>query len=109
MKRLITILILVFFATVLYSQTADTLKFQTSFDNITAYYDKLNATVVVSPIPENTKLSIEIFDITGLSVIKIDVFPTNKRLELPTWLKQGVYILIIGNKNFSVTRKFRVN
>ena len=110
MKYSVIILLLFCFKLNLFSQSFDSLKvFQNSYEQIFAFYDKLNSSIIISSINENSKYSLELFDITGLSIIKTDITSTSKRLEVPLILKQGVYILVIGNKNFSVTRKFRVN
>ncbi|MCX7862779.1 MAG: T9SS type A sorting domain-containing protein [Bacteroidales bacterium] len=109
MKRLLLILF-TFSCLNIFAQTQDTLKSTFStFEQTTAYYDRLNSMIVVNSIPENTKYSIELYDITGLSIVKSDLFAINRKLEIPLPLKQGIYILIIGTKNFSITRKFRVN
>ncbi len=110
MKHLIIILFLFFFRLDLFSQSFDSLKvFHNNYEQILAFYDKLNSSIIISPIAENSKYTVELFDITGLSIIKTDVQPLGKRIEIPLLLKQGIYILVIGNKNFSITRKFRVN
>ncbi len=97
------------FVVPMYSQTADSIKVLNIYENISAYYDKLNTSVIINSVPENTKITIEIFDITGLSIIKNDYLAYNKQIDMPLWLKSGIYIIIIGNKHFSVTRKIRVN
>lgn len=110
MKNILIILFLFCFQQNLFSQSFDSLKVsQSTYEQIFVFYDKLNSSIIISPITENSKYTIELFDITGLSVIKSDIYTTYKRIEIPLLLKQGVYILIIGNKNFSVTRKFRVH
>lgn len=111
MRKTIAILIFLFIGTInLIAQNQDTLKYSLSpLEQITAYYDRLNASIVVNALPENTKFTAELYDITGLSIIKSEIYSLNKRIEIPVTLKQGVYILIVGTKNYTVTRKFRVN
>ncbi len=92
------------------AQNQDTIKYSfLPIEQITAYYDRINASIVVNALPENTKFTAELYDITGLSIIKSELNSLNRRIEIPVVLKQGVYILIVGTKNYSVTRKFRVN
>jgi hypothetical protein len=109
MKKLLIILFL-FISVCLYSQNVDTLSYANyNFqEQVSAFYDKLNQRIIITSVPENNKYNIELFDITGLSIVKTEVIPINRKIELSMFLKQGVYIVVFGNKNFSITKKFRV-
>jgi hypothetical protein len=95
------------------AQGSDSLKVSNSTplfsENTAAFYDKLSAKIVVSPLRENENYKIELFDITGISIRSEELYTTVKNIEIPIWLKSGIYILIIRNKQSNLTRKFRVN
>lgn len=73
-----------------------------------AYYDKISSKLIIGPVYENENYKIELYDITGTSIQSVVVQPNGKLIEYNTWLKSGVYILIVRNPHFNLTRKFRV-
>ncbi len=95
------------------AQSADTLKDYNNaipiLLNTTALYDKLSEKIIISAVQENEYYKIELFDITGISIYTDNLYSSEKKLEIPVWLKQGIYILIMRNGQNIVTRKFRVN
>jgi len=112
MKTFFTILFFLYTLTIFAQQPVDSLKNNVSSisaETANAYYDKLSSRLVVGPVYENENYRLEIYDITGTSIQSMVVQPNGKMIEFNTWLKSGVYILIIRNPHFNLTRKFRVN
>lgn len=112
MKTFFTISFFLLTFSLLAQQPADSLKntfVPISTENATAYYDKLSSKLIIGPVYENENYKLELYDITGSSIQSIVIQPNGKMIEFNTWLKSGVYILIVRNPRFNLTRKFRVN
>ncbi|NSW45292.1 MAG: T9SS type A sorting domain-containing protein [Bacteroidales bacterium] len=109
MKTCFIISFVFFTSTIWAQQPVDSLKNNISSEAANAYYDKISSRLVVGPVFENENYRLELYDITGTSIQSVVVQPNGRMIEFNTWLKSGVYILIIRNPHFNLTRKFRVN
>jgi len=111
MKLFFTISFFLLSFTLLAQQPVDSLKnniASVSAENANAYYDKLSSKLIIGPVYENENYKLELYDITGTSIQSIVIQPNGEMIEFNTWLKSGVYILIVRNPHFNLTRKFRV-